>query len=126
MWSHARVRQPTRCWGVDWTRQPFSVADGHRVEACFFPTMLGFLNQVLSLGATIAVFSAVASRVMIAMLFLLPETRGRGLASLEAAPSTLAPLTEGGAIRGRGRGVRARSSRGGRASRSCPGSLAPR
>jgi len=42
------------------------------------------LSQVLPLGATIAVFSAIASGIMILMLFLLPETRGRSLESLEA------------------------------------------
>ena len=54
------------------------------------------------LGTTIALFSAVASGIMIVTLVLLPETRGRSLASLEAAPAdpdpTLAPLT------GRGQG----------------------
>jgi hypothetical protein len=35
----------------------------------------------------IAVFSAIASGLMIVMLFTPPETRGRSLASLEAAPA---------------------------------------
>jgi len=39
------------------------------------------------LGTAIAVFSAIAFGVMIVMLFTLPETRGRSLASLEAAPA---------------------------------------
>ena len=39
------------------------------------------------LGATIALFSAFASGLMMVMLLLLPETRGRSLASLEAAPA---------------------------------------
>ena len=47
--------------------------------------MVGYLSQSLPLGATIAIFSAVASALMIGMLMLLPETRGRELASLETA-----------------------------------------
>jgi hypothetical protein len=49
--------------------------------------MVGFLSQILPLGLTIAVLSAIASGIMIVMLMLLPETRGRSLASLEAAPA---------------------------------------
>jgi hypothetical protein len=49
--------------------------------------MVGFVSQSLPLGATIAVFSAVASGIMIVMLMLLPETRGRSLAALEPAPA---------------------------------------
>jgi hypothetical protein len=53
--------------------------------------MVGFLSQILSLGAAIAVFSAVAFGLMILMLLMLPETRGRSLASLEAEPSAARP-----------------------------------
>jgi hypothetical protein len=49
--------------------------------------MVGFVSQSLPLGATIAVFSAVASGIMIVMLMTLPETRGRSLASLETEPA---------------------------------------
>jgi hypothetical protein len=48
--------------------------------------MVGYVSQTLPLGTTIAIFSAVASGVMILMLLMLPETRGRDLASLETAP----------------------------------------
>jgi MFS family permease len=65
------------------TAQGFCYNAGRAIGS-FFPTMVGFVSQVLPLGATIAVFSAVASGIMIAMLFLLPETRGRSLESLEA------------------------------------------
>jgi len=41
----------------------------------------------LPLGTTIALFSAVASGLMIVCLLLLPETRGRTLDGLEAAPA---------------------------------------
>ena len=65
------------------TAQGFCYNAGRAIGS-FFPTMVGFVSQVLPLGATIAVFSAVASGVMIVMLLLLPETRGRSLESLEA------------------------------------------
>ncbi len=49
--------------------------------------MVGFLSQVFSLGVAIAVFSVLAFGVMIVMLMMLPETRGRSLASLEPEPA---------------------------------------
>jgi MFS family permease len=64
------------------TAQGFCYNAGRAIGA-FFPTMVGYLSQVLPLGATIAVFSAVASGIMIIALMLLPETRGRNLAGLE-------------------------------------------
>jgi MFS family permease len=57
-----------------------------RAIGSFFPTMVGYVSQTLPLGTTIAIFSAVASGIMILMLLMLPETRGRDLASLETAP----------------------------------------
>jgi len=71
------------------TAQGFCYNAGRAIGS-FFPTLVGFLSQALSLGATIAVFSAIASAIMIVMLFLLPETRGRSLASLETAPTVIA------------------------------------
>jgi sugar phosphate permease len=68
------------------TAQGFCYNAGRAIGS-FFPTMVGYVSQVLPLGATIAVFSAAASGIMILMLMLLPETRGRSLASLEAAPA---------------------------------------
>jgi len=65
------------------TAQGFCYNAGRAIGS-FFPTMVGFLSQILPLGATIAVFSAIASGIMMLMLFLLPETRGRSLESLEA------------------------------------------
>jgi MFS family permease len=59
-----------------------------RAIGSFFPTMVGYVSQSLPLGTTIAIFSAAASSIMIVMLLLLPETRGRSLA-------TLAPLRGG-------------------------------
>ena len=51
-----------------------------RAIGSFLPTMVGFVSQSFSLGATIAVLSAFASGLTIVMLMLLPETRGRSLA----------------------------------------------
>src|SRR5262249_60880138 len=48
------------------------------------PTLVGFVSQSLPLGATIALFSAVAAGLVIIMLLSLPETRRRSLASLAA------------------------------------------
>ena len=53
------------------TAQGFCYNAGRAIGS-FFPTMVGFVSQVLPLGATIAVFSAVASGIMIVMLMLLP------------------------------------------------------
>ena len=45
----------------------------------------------MPLGTAIALFSTLAHTLMIVMLLLLPETRGRAIASLEAeAPVTAA------------------------------------
>ena len=59
-----------------------------RAIGAFLPALVGFVSQTtLPLGATIALFSAFASGLMVVMLLLLPETRGRSLANLEAAPA---------------------------------------
>ncbi len=52
---------------------------------------IGFATTVMPLGTAIAVFSTLAHVLMIVMLLVLPETRGRAIASLEAeAPSAAA------------------------------------
>jgi len=71
------------------TAQGFCYNAGRAIGS-FFPAMVGFVSQVLPLGATIAVFSAVASGIMIVMLFVLPETRGRSLESLEVGTAGVA------------------------------------
>ena len=69
------------------TAQGFCYNAGRAIGA-FLPALVGFVSQTtLPLGATIALFSAFASGLMVVMLLLLPETRGRSLASLEAAPA---------------------------------------
>ena len=60
----------------------------------FFRPWWALVSESLPLGATIALFSAFASAIMIVALLLLPETRGRSLASLDigsgGAPSAAA------------------------------------
>jgi MFS family permease len=48
-----------------------------------FPALVGFLAQRLGLAAAIATFAFCGLALMIVALLLLPETRGRSLASLE-------------------------------------------
>jgi MFS family permease len=74
------------------TAQGFCYNAGRALGA-FFPTTVGYLSQVMSLGAAIAVFSAVASGLMIVMLLWLPETRGRSLASLETETASASSVT---------------------------------
>ena len=50
-----------------------------------FPALVGFLAAKLGLGNAIVVFSGCGFGLMIVALFLLPETKGRSLESLEAA-----------------------------------------
>jgi len=70
------------------TAQGFCYNAGRAIGS-FFPTIVGFVSEGWPLGATIAVASAFASGLMIVMLLLLPETRGRTLQSLEAgAPAS--------------------------------------
>ncbi len=68
--------------------QGFCYNAGRGIGA-LFPALVGFLSQLLPLGAAIALFSVFAFGVMIVMLMLLPETRGRSLASLEPEPVRL-------------------------------------
>jgi hypothetical protein len=60
-----------------------------RAIGSFFPTMVGYVSQSLDLGATIAIFSAIASGMMILMLLMLPETRGRSLAELDGGTAEI-------------------------------------
>ena len=79
--------------GVRGTAQGFCY-NGGRALGSFLPTRVGFVSESLPLGTTIALFSAFASAIMIVALLLLPETRGRSLASLDigsgGAPSAAA------------------------------------
>jgi MFS family permease len=66
------------------TGQGFCYNAGRAIGS-FFPTMIGFSTQLMPLGTAIAVFCTAASLLMIVMLLLLPETRGRSIARLEEA-----------------------------------------
>jgi hypothetical protein len=69
------------------TGQGFCYNAGRAIGSVFM-TAIGFATAVMPLGTAIALFSTLAHVLMIMMLLLLPETRGRVIASLEPeAPS---------------------------------------
>ena len=70
---------PTAVRGVG---QGFCYNAGRGIGAVF-PALVGFFTERLGMGPAIAVFGLSAYAVMIVALLLLPETRGRSLASLE-------------------------------------------
>ena len=72
---------PTAVRGV---AQGFCYNAGRGIGA-IFPAMVGFLAAKFGLANAIVVFSGGGFAVMIIALFMLPETKGRALASLEAA-----------------------------------------
>jgi sugar phosphate permease len=74
-----------------------------RAMGALFPMLVGFLSDSFGLGIAIAVFSTFASGLMIIMLLMLPETRGRSLQSLEQSGSPEASaLPAGSALAGGG------------------------
>src|SRR5579863_3382819 len=74
------------------TGQGFCYNAGRAIGSVFM-TAIGFATAVMPLGTAIALFSTLAHALMIVMLLLLPETRGRAIASLEVeAPGAAAPL----------------------------------
>ena len=64
------------------TGQGFCYNAGRAIGSVFM-TAIGFAAAGMPLGAAIALFSTLAHTLMIVMLLLLPETRGRAIASLE-------------------------------------------
>jgi MFS family permease len=68
------------------TGQGFCYNAGRAVGSMFM-TIVGFAVQVMSLGTAVALFSTLATVLMIVMLAMLPETHGRAIASLEAEPA---------------------------------------
>jgi MFS family permease len=62
-----------------------------RAIGSVFPTVIGYASESLGLGISIAVFSTIASALMIVMLLMLPETRGRSLAALDGDAATAVP-----------------------------------
>jgi hypothetical protein len=72
------------------TGQGFCYNAGRAIGSVFM-TAIGFATAVMPLGTAIALFSTLAHTLMLVMLLLLPETRGRVIASLEAeAPAPAA------------------------------------
>ena len=74
---------PTAVRGVG---QGFCYNVGRGIGA-IFPALVGFLAARLGLAAAIAVFSFCGLALMIVALLILPETKGRSLASLEERPA---------------------------------------
>jgi MFS family permease len=72
--------------------QGFCYNSGRAIGA-LFPTAVGYVSQSMDLGTTIALFSAVASGLMVVCLMLLPETRGRSLDALDGSASAASPGT---------------------------------
>jgi hypothetical protein len=64
------------------TGQGFCYNAGRAIGSVFM-TAIGFATAVMPLGTAIALFSTLAHALMIMMLLLLPETRGRVIAGLE-------------------------------------------
>ena len=81
MGSYMTELFPTAVRGV---AQGFCYNAGRGIGA-IFPAMVGFLAARFGLGNAIVVFSGCGFAVMIVALCMLPETKGRPLASLEAA-----------------------------------------
>jgi MFS family permease len=72
------------------TGQGFCYNAGRAIGSVFM-TAIGFATAIMPLGTAIALFSTLAHGLMIIMLLLLPETRGRAIASLEPeAPAATA------------------------------------
>jgi MFS family permease len=81
MGSYMTELFPTAVRGV---AQGFCYNAGRGIGAVF-PAMVGFLSARYGLANAIVVFSGCGFAIMIAALLMLPETKGRPLASLEAA-----------------------------------------
>jgi len=81
MGSYMTELFPTAVRGV---AQGFCYNAGRGIGA-IFPALVGFLAAKFGLANAIVVFSGIGFAVMIVALLMLPETKGRPLASLEAA-----------------------------------------
>ena len=70
--------------------QGFCYNAGRGIGA-LFPALVGFLAQRLGLAGAIALFSVLGYGLMIVGVLMLPETRGRSLAEIDAAYRATAP-----------------------------------
>ena len=71
-----------------------------RAIGSVFMTAIGFATAVMPLGTAIALFSTLAHVLMIVMLLLLPETRGRAIASLDPEEAGAAAYPSRSIVRG--------------------------
>src|ERR1700753_959195 len=69
--------------------QGFCYNSGRAIGA-LFPALVGFLSDKLGLGSAILLFAMLGYGVMLPALLMLPETKGRSLASI--VPDGLTPL----------------------------------
>jgi len=67
------------------TGQGFCYNAGRAIGSLFM-TIIGFAAQSMPLGTAVALFSTLASLLMLVMLLFLPETHGRAIAALETEP----------------------------------------
>jgi MFS family permease len=72
------------------TGQGFCYNAGRAVGSVFM-TAIGFATAIMTLGSAIALFATLAHLLMIIMLLILPETRGRLIAQLDEAASAVQP-----------------------------------
>ena len=79
------------------TGQGFCYNAGRAIGSVFM-TAVGFATAVMPLGTAIALFSSLAHALMIIMLLLLPETRGRAIANLEDEAPGAAPYPSRAAV----------------------------
>jgi MFS family permease len=82
------------------TGQGFCYNAGRAIGSVFM-TAIGFATAVMPLGTAIALFSTLAHLLMIVLLLLLPETRGRTIADLETEAPSATPYPSQAAV-GRG------------------------
>ena len=87
---------PTRIRGAG---QGFCYNAGRAIGSVFM-TAIGFATAVMPLGTAIALFSTLAHVLMIVMLLLLPETRGRAIASLDPEEAGAAAYPSRSIVRG--------------------------
>jgi MFS family permease len=79
------------------TGQGFCYNAGRAIGSVFM-TAIGFAAAVMPLGTAIALFSTLAHTLMIVMLLLLPETRGRAIANLDAEAPGAVPYPSRAAV----------------------------
>jgi Sugar (and other) transporter len=62
--------------------------DSGRAIGALFPTLVGFLSNKLGLGSAILLFAMIGYGLMLFALILLPETKGRSVASIAPGDTT--------------------------------------